>query len=152
MTSAPQQTSLLSRIADGCALVVAVTALVVMAGWVAGYETVKRILPQLESMKFNAALGLLLAAKALWRRDRPQWRVTLGLLVAMLGALSLTESLTGFDFGMDQFIVRDLTAVPGTEPLRVSTVKPSDSEAPEEPPMRVSTLKRREVAEPTPWP
>ncbi len=122
MTSAPPKTSLLSRVADVSALVVAVMALVVMAGWVAGYETLKRILPQFATMKFNAALAFLLAAKALWRRDRPQWRVTLGLLVALLGALSLTESLTGFDFGMDQFIFRDLTASTGTVPGRMSPI------------------------------
>ena len=122
MTGAPHRTSLLSRVADGCALALAVTALVVMAGWAAGYDSVKRILPQFEAMKFNTALGFLFAAKALWRRDRPQWRVTLGLLVALLGALSLTQSLTGFDFGMDQFIFSDFTASPGTAPGRMSPI------------------------------
>jgi PAS domain S-box-containing protein len=97
-------------------------ALLVMAGWVTEYEPLKRILPQFEAMKFNTALAFLLAAKALWRRDRPQWRITLGLLVALLGALSFTQSVAGFEFGLDEFIFSDVTPGPGTAPGRMSPI------------------------------
>ena len=55
--------SQLGRVATGCALAVMVLGLAVMVGWLLGIEPPKRLLPQLTTMKFNTALGFLLAYK-----------------------------------------------------------------------------------------
>jgi hypothetical protein len=72
----------------------------------------KRVLPWLAAMKFNAALGFVLAGAGLWWRKRAAPRLALGALVALIGALSLAESLAGLDFGIDQVLVRDILAPP----------------------------------------
>jgi two-component system CheB/CheR fusion protein len=72
----------------------------------------KRVLPWLVAMKFNTALGFVLAGAGLWWRKRAGLRLALGALVALIGALSLAESLAGLDFGIDQAVVRDILAPP----------------------------------------
>ena len=52
----------LARVADGCALLVIGIGLLAMAGWLFGIDLLTRVLPDLESMKFNTRPLL----RALW--------------------------------------------------------------------------------------
>ena len=112
----------LSRVATGCALGVMSLGLAVMAGWMLGIEPLKHVLPQLASMKFNTALGFLLAGAALHVRGTPALRLGLAGAVGLLGALTVVEYLAGSDFGIDQLVIRDAEVVAGQSPGRMSPV------------------------------
>ena len=95
-----------SRLADGCALVVMALGLVVVAGWLLDIEPLKRVLPGFASMKFNCALGLLLAGGALFFREKPALRGGLAAAVGLLGVLTLGQYFLGLNFGIDQLFIR----------------------------------------------
>jgi len=100
----------LSRVVDGCALLTAAVGLLAVAGWLLGIDPLKRVLPGLAAMKFNTALGFILAGGGLWWRNRGPVRLALAALVALMGALSLAEHLAGLDLRIDQIFVRDILA------------------------------------------
>jgi PAS domain S-box-containing protein len=102
----------LSRVADVCALFTAAVGLLVAVGWMLNIDSLKRVLPGLVAMKFNTALGLVLAGAGLWWRKRTRLRVALGVFVALLGALTLGEYLAGLESGVDQFFFRDIVGQP----------------------------------------
>ncbi len=115
-TTASRLETRLARIADRCAVVVFGVGVLVVVGWIFGVVALQRVLPGQASMKFNTALGFVLAGTALWLRSQRELRIGLSLLVAVLGALSLGESLTERNFGIDQLVVRDLATVASTSP------------------------------------
>ncbi len=108
--SVPPTHTRLPRVADGCALLTAAVGLLAVAGWLLGIDPLKRVLPGLAAMKFNTALGFVLAGSGLRWRKRVPVRFALGALVALIGALSLAEHLAGLDLRIDQFFVRDILA------------------------------------------
>ncbi|MFN0080410.1 MAG: PAS domain S-box protein [Prosthecobacter sp.] len=118
----PDSAPRLSRVATCCALLVLALGIAVMAGWLFEIERLKRLLPQLATMKFNAALGFLLAGAALVFRATPALRLGLAAAVGLLGALTLGQYLTGADFGIDQLIIRDAEVVAGQPAGRMSPV------------------------------
>ena len=63
-------------------------------------------------MKFNTAGGLTLAGAALWWRQRPALRLGLATLVTLFGALTLGEYVSGHDWGIDQFLFREVPTPP----------------------------------------
>ena len=69
-TSVPPIHSRLPRVADTCALLTAAIGLSVVAGWLLDIDSLKRVLPGLVAMKFNTALGFVLAGAGLWWRRR----------------------------------------------------------------------------------
>lgn len=95
-----------SRLADGCALALMALGLAVMAGWWLGIDPLKRVMPGLASMKFNTALGFLLAGGALYFRGKPALRRGLATAVGLFGALTLGQYFSGLDFGIDQLFIR----------------------------------------------
>ena len=109
------------RLADGCALALMALGLTVMAGWWLGIDPLKRVMPGLASMKFNTALGFLLAGGALYFRGKPALRGGLAAAVGLLGALTLVEYFSGLDFGIDQFFIRAEVEAAGA-PGRMSGV------------------------------
>ena len=109
----------LGRVATGGALAVMALGLAVMVGWLLGIEPLKQVLPGLSSMKFNTALGFLLAGGALYFREKPGLRHGLAGAVGLLGALTLAQVFTGVDSGIDQLFVRE-AAVAGQAPGRMS--------------------------------
>lgn len=87
--------------------------LVGLLGWVFEVVAFKSVLPGLSTMKVNTALGLVVEGLALRLLSsaspgRPHRRAShlLSLLVAMLGALTLFEMLTGVDLGIDEALWR----------------------------------------------
>ena len=72
----------LPQVADACALFTAAIGLLAVAGWMLDIGPLKRVLPWLVAMKFNTALGFVLAGAGLWWRKRAGLRLALGALVA----------------------------------------------------------------------
>jgi diguanylate cyclase (GGDEF)-like protein/PAS domain S-box-containing protein len=117
-----------ARLFKGLKLYCQVTAIAVMAlgcvvlyGWTRGIEPLKTVFPGLVTMKVNTALGMLLSGASLWlllpgasRTLRGHIARLLALLVALLGAATLTEYLFGLNLGIDQFLLKDPKASYGT--------------------------------------
>jgi PAS domain S-box-containing protein len=102
----------LSRVADACALFTVAVGLLVVAGWMLNIDSLKRVLPGLVTVKFNTALGLVLAGTGLWWRKRTSLRLALGAFVTLLGALTLGQYLAGLELGIDQLFFRDILGAP----------------------------------------
>ena len=92
-------------------LVVIGMGALVLAGWMFGLDALKRIHPQLVTMKANTGVCLILAGTALaLLRDEGaaglKRRLAQGCAagIAMVGALTLCQDLSGWDFGIDQFL------------------------------------------------
>ena len=98
---------------------IAVMALgcVVLYGWARGIEPLKTVFPGLVTMKVNTALGLIFSGASLWlllpgpsRTLRGHVARFLALLVALIGAVTLSEYLFGLNLGVGQFLLRDTKA------------------------------------------
>src|ERR1700722_19876729 len=85
---------------------IAVMALgcVVLYGWARGIEPLKTVFPGLVTMKVNTALGLIFSGASLWlllpgpsRTLRGHVARFLGLEVALIGAVTLSEYLFGLN-------------------------------------------------------
>ena len=99
------------------AVTVTTVGALVLAGWAFEVGALKSVLPGLSSMKANTALGLVLAGVALWLwadeyappRQRRAGLVCAG-LVTLIGLLTLSQYVFGIDFGIDQWLFRDVSA------------------------------------------
>ena len=94
-------------VADGCAVASIAIGLSVMTAWLFPLAWYQSLSPFFQRMAFNSALCSALTGAALWSRNRATLRILLGLMVALIGALTLTTHITGLDFGIDQFFVVD---------------------------------------------
>ena len=91
----------------------------VLVGWAFDLAALKSVLPGLATMKANTALGFILAGVSLWllgteqanQRTRCIAQACAG-IVALLGLLTLSEYLFGWDLGIDQLLIRDLQTDP----------------------------------------
>jgi signal transduction histidine kinase/CheY-like chemotaxis protein/HPt (histidine-containing phosphotransfer) domain-containing protein len=107
---------LVSRVSGGLAL--AIGAMVII-GWLAHLIALVQVLPNQPAMAFNTAVGFVLCGVALFSLTTRGSIISLalGAFVSLLSALTLTEYLTGYDFGIDQFFlvpyIRIATAFPG---------------------------------------
>ncbi len=94
-------------------ILVALMGGVVLVGWLFESDLLKSVLPGSVAMKVNTALGLILSGIALrlWHQQ-PQRRWTrwcaqgCGIIVVLIGWLTLMEYSFSIDFGIDQFWVR----------------------------------------------
>jgi PAS domain S-box-containing protein len=97
------------------AVITAITGLVGLAGWAFTIPLLKSVLPGAVEMKVNTALGLMLAACALFilcdRPSSPLQRLAqaLALLVAALGLATLGQYVFGWQLGIDELLFRDTT-------------------------------------------
>lgn len=91
-----------------------------LAGWIFDIPHFRSVIPGLATMKANTALGLSLSGISLWLwHRRPEASIqpiarTLGLMVALLGALTLGEYASGRAFGIDQLLFYDAPGAPQT--------------------------------------
>lgn len=107
-----------------CGAFVVIVGICVLAGWQFDLPTLKSVLPSAVSMKANTALAFLLAGAALMLLSRSPLSSRraragrlLALLVALIGAVTLLEYLSGWDLGIDEFLFRD-------DPAAVATGSP----------------------------
>lgn len=108
------------NLSRGASLVVALTGLGGLLGWILDNEALKGVFQGGVTIKPNAAIGLLLAAGALWGLREPTAprlaRVGRGCAIAcvLLGGATLWEHVSGADLGIDQLIFREPPGEPGT--------------------------------------
>lgn len=96
----------------------------VFAGWLLGVPLITTVVPGLASMKANTALALIIAGMGLTLRVAPDsWVETpfrrhaatiCGLVVALIGAVTILEYATGLDLRVDQLLVIDAFSQAGT--------------------------------------
>ena len=85
-----------------------------LLGWIFNIELLKRIYPTLVTMKANTAVCLMLAAVALFliedRNASPRKRrisQLLATIVALVGLVTLSEHLLGWNSGLDQLLFHE---------------------------------------------
>lgn len=98
-------------------VVVVLSALVSLAGWIFGVSVLTRVVPGFVSMKANTAMGFVLLGLAFilrGGRDRGISPRMLGGAVALIGSLTLVQYLSGVSLGIDELLFEDLPDAVGT--------------------------------------
>lgn len=99
------------------AFVVALGAVVLVVGWWGDVEGVRRVLPSLESMKANTALGFMLVGALVWLvgTDRQAPARVVGVVLTVLGLATVVEYAVDVSLGIDELLATDpgTTGVPG---------------------------------------
>ncbi len=124
MTNQDHQTLIFgwcARLSHGAGMLAGVMGMVVLIGWGLDIALLKSLLPGLVTMKANTAGGFLLAGLALvflqeGRVDPRQhrWATILAASVALLGLLTVSEYLFGWDLGIDQLLFKESAGAIGT--------------------------------------
>ncbi|MCI0551016.1 MAG: GAF domain-containing protein, partial [Anaerolineae bacterium] len=132
MMKVPANTSILSnlRLYVNAASVFAIgISLTVMLGWIFNVDSLKSILPNAATMKFNTALSFLCAGISLWLIKDEEVRLQqkrVGQIFAgitlLIASLTMGEYIFDLDLGIDQFFVRDLATSPASFPGRMSQI------------------------------
>ncbi len=96
-----------------------------MAGWSFNAATLRSILPREAPIEPNSALALLLAGAALLRFAGASAAVRrdaqlMAAAVLVLGLATLSQYVFELDFGIDELLFRDIGALPGSIPGRMS--------------------------------
>jgi PAS domain S-box-containing protein len=125
-------TWLTERASKAASVVVIVTALLVLVGWMLDIPILRSFFPGQTSMRPNSALTYILAGLALWilQEEREgtasgqrlrKWGKALALVVIASGALTFSEYVFGPSLGIDQLLFRDTEVpVPGLFPGRMT--------------------------------
>ena len=107
-------------------LFVIVVSFLVFCGWLFNVPLLKTALPGFVTMKVNTALCFVLCGIALWLAtderlsSEKTWLIrSCGVLVSMIGLLTLVEFLFGLDLGIDQLLFRDLETPLANFPGRI---------------------------------
>lgn len=107
----PQQAVRYRTLSVVCALLAMSIGGAALLGWILDIEVLKRIHPSLVTMKVNTAVCLILVSSAVLLLRKPStsgWkrRVAQGfaVLVALVGLLTLTQHLFGWNLGIDQLL------------------------------------------------
>jgi signal transduction histidine kinase/CheY-like chemotaxis protein len=114
IAESPIQRTMSSFAKLSSALAVAVSV-VVSCGWIFERAALRSLFPGLPEMKFNAALGFLLAGTSLWLltgrgRLRGIAAQACAITVALVGALTLIEYAFGWGSRIDELLIPDRTA------------------------------------------
>lgn len=101
------------KIILGISVSVLILGVVVLLGWVFDVPVFKSIYPGYVNMKFNTAVGLVLIAGALLLQLNQDYKIRIRLsqlmaaAVLLLGFVTSIEIITGADFGIDHFFLKD---------------------------------------------
>jgi PAS domain S-box-containing protein len=108
-------------------LLVGVLGFVVILGWIVDLDSVKSILPNMATMKFNTALCFILSSLALYllqtQRLNPHTSLiarTLAAIVLLFVTATLCQYLFNTNFHIDQLLVTDTDTLPENYPGRMS--------------------------------
>src|SRR5687767_12091235 len=109
---------LMTLIFGGIALLL---GLAVLAGWYTGNTTLVRIGPALAPMEYNAALSFVFSGAGLLALAMGRSRVAAacGAVVAIIGCLTLVESLFGTKLGIDQLLMKAYITTHTSDPGRM---------------------------------
>lgn len=83
---------------------------IVSAGWIFHLRVLTTIIPGYVSMKFNTALLFVLMGVILYTLISEKWqwaRISFSFILLLTGFTTFIQSLIGFDFGIDQLLVKD---------------------------------------------
>lgn len=103
-------------------------SLLVLIGWAWDVVIFKRVLPGLVTMKPNTAVAFMLSGHALWLLStnpsqdswRRRWAIVLSLVVSVIGLLTLSQYLFGWDLGIDRLLFSAAIQVDSQPPGRMS--------------------------------
>ena len=95
------------RVASWAGAAVAGVGLLVLGGWLGGWDALTRLAPGFVTMKANTALCFVLLGAALVWRDRRIFRGVCAGLVALVAGLTLGEYLAGVELGFDDLFFLD---------------------------------------------
>jgi len=101
---------------------VAGLGLLVLAGWLGGWDVFTRIAPGFVTMKANTALCFVLLGAALLWRDRRIFRGVCAGVVAIVAGLTLGEYLAGLDLGFDDLFFMEQPGAQTPFPGRMAQV------------------------------
>lgn len=89
-------------------------AIIVILGWCFHIEVLKSVIPGLPEMKFNTAICFLLLAIApiLILSDKYVLSAILSSIVFFIASASLLQTVFGYDFGIDQLLIKDFITQP----------------------------------------
>jgi PAS domain S-box-containing protein len=129
--SNPQLIASLKSFSRAASAATILVGCVVLVGWGLNLAVLKSIVPGLPTMKPNTALAFILAGGSLWllwAEPPPQtrhWQRRLGQLcaaiVALMGLLTLSQDLFGWNLGLDQLLLKERSGGIGTSaPGRMS--------------------------------
>jgi len=102
--------------------------LLVLSGWAWDIPILKSVFPGLATMKPNTAVAFMLSGYALWLlspNPRPgswqrRWATLLGLAVLLIGLLTLSQYLLGWDLGIDRVLFSAAVQLDSQPPGRMS--------------------------------
>lgn len=116
----PQQLARYRALSLACALVTLSIGSAALLGWIFQVETLKRVHPALVTMKANTAICLILISVSLLvlrNPDAREWQLRVAqfftVLVGLVGLLTFTEHLFGWDFRIDQALFTESAAAAG---------------------------------------
>ena len=93
-----------------------------LLGWIFDIDAMKTILPDLASMKVNTAISFaFLGFGLLFVRRNPVLTQILALAVALLGIMSLSQDILGWNLGIDELFIKD-TLSQSASPGRMSFI------------------------------
>ncbi len=100
----------------------AVLGCIVLIGWYSHNETLIQVLPAFVPMQYNTALGFLLCGVALLALPLTGGRLSnwLGIIVSLIGILSLFEYIFGVNIGLDQLFMEHYITVETPYPGRMA--------------------------------
>jgi PAS domain S-box-containing protein len=110
-----RSTTLLKISSKAIALLVIIVGCLVLAGWIFEIEAIKGdFLGNMTAMKVNTAIAFILSGLSLWLLQTPLgtfWSrfaaQAIALVVALIGLLTSTQYLFGWDLGIDQLVFHD---------------------------------------------
>jgi hypothetical protein len=109
------------RLGKTAGALVLITGVIVLLGWAFDVATLKSVLPGFPPMVPNTALGFVLSGLSLWllsaeplATSRKRAAQIGGVIIAVMGALTVVEYLFGWRLGMDQLLFSSRTAAVAT--------------------------------------
>ncbi|HCF30577.1 MAG TPA: hypothetical protein DEV81_26045 [Cyanobacteria bacterium UBA11049] len=125
----PRLINLFNTAASACSIIAIAIGCIVLFGWAFEIQILTSVLPNRLAMKASTALGLALSGLSLWRSHQQSGRKTrlvaqvCALAVAVLGGLTLSEYVVGWDLGIERLLFQGaLGAVATSYPDRISPV------------------------------
>jgi signal transduction histidine kinase/ActR/RegA family two-component response regulator len=126
LSSPVSATSALPKVARIIGATAIIVGLVVALGWIRDVPALRSFVTGFAGMKLNAALGFVLAGASLWLLSRQGSRTraaaaqVCALIVSLIGLLTLSEYLFGWQLGIDELLLADRSGdspYPGRIPL-----------------------------------
>lgn len=96
--------------------------LVVIFGWFIGSVSLIQISPQFVPMQFNTALGFILIGSSLigFINHRRKLVKYFGIVLILLGGLTLAQHIFGVDFGIDELFMKHYITIATSKPGRMA--------------------------------